>query len=89
VERNRVRTHRTSLNLPIDLLQKAKAQLGTTSPTEAVTAALEEFVARRQIEALLAMELPDLTLEAVQEMRQPRRLLDAEDALEDNDGRAG
>jgi hypothetical protein len=82
----RVRTHRTSLNLPIDLLQRAKAQLGTTSPTEAVTAALEEFVARRQIEALLAMELPDLTLEAVQEMRQARRFPDTEDALDDNRG---
>ena len=76
---DRVRTHRTSLNLPVDLLQQAKAQLGTTSPTEAVTAALEEFVARRQIEALLTMELPDLTLEAVQEMRQPRRLPETED----------
>ena len=79
---DRVRTHRTSLNLPVDLLQQAKAQLGTTSPTEAVTAALEEFVARRQIEALLTMELPDLTLEAVQEMRQPRRLPETEDTLE-------
>jgi hypothetical protein len=88
VARNRVRTHRTSLNIPVDLLQKAKAQLGTTSPTEAVTAALEEFVARRQIEALLAMELPDLTLEAVQQMRQPRSFPDAEAQFEDSDGRA-
>jgi hypothetical protein len=48
------------------------------SPINAVTAATKELVAKRQIEALLAAELPDLTLEAIQDMRAPGRPLDTE-----------
>jgi Arc/MetJ family transcription regulator len=68
----RPETHRTTLNLPAELLRAAEEELGTTSPTVAVTTALREFVRRRAMERLLAMDLPDLTPEAVEAMRQPR-----------------
>lgn len=64
---------RTTLNLRADLLSEVEAELGTTSHTAAVNAALEEYVASRRLRQLLDMDLPDLTLESVQEMRQPRR----------------
>jgi hypothetical protein len=48
-----------------------------TSHTDAVNAALEEYVANRRLRRLLDMELPDLTLEAVEEMRRPRRFASA------------
>jgi hypothetical protein len=63
---------RTTLNLRADLLTEVEADLKTSSHTEAVNAALEEYVASRRLRALLDMELPDLTLESVAEMRQPR-----------------
>jgi hypothetical protein len=67
------RTIRTTLNLRADLLSEVETDLGTRSHTDAVNAALEEYVANRRLRQLLDMELPDLTLEAVEEMRQPRR----------------
>jgi hypothetical protein len=63
---------RTTLNLRADLLLEVETHLGTTSHTAAVNAALEEYVANRRLHQLLEMELPDLTLEAVEEMRLPR-----------------
>jgi hypothetical protein len=39
----------------------------------AVMTALREFARRRAMERLLAMDLPDLTPEAVEAIRQPRR----------------
>ncbi len=65
---------RTTLNLRADLLSEVEAAVGTTSHTAAVNAALEEYVANRRLRQLLEMDLPDLTLDAVEEMRQPRRL---------------
>ncbi len=65
---------RTTLNLRADLLSEVEAQLGTTSHTAAVNAALEEYVANRRLRQLLDLDLPDLTLDAVEEMRQPRLL---------------
>lgn len=64
--------HRIALNLPADLLSAAEKELGTTSPTVAVTKALEEFVPRRAMDRLLAMDLPDLTPEVVDGMRRDR-----------------
>lgn len=60
------------MNLRADLLSEVETDLGTTSHTTAVNAALEEYVANRRLRQLLEMELPDLTLEAVEGMRQPR-----------------
>lgn len=67
-----IRTLRTTLNLRADLLSEVETDLGTTSHTAAVNAALEEYVANRRLRQLLDMDLPDLTAEAVEEMRQPR-----------------
>jgi hypothetical protein len=71
------RTIRTTLNLRADLLSEVETDLGMTSHTDAVNAALEEYVANRRLRRLLDMELPDLTLEAVEEMRRPRRFASA------------
>ncbi len=68
----RVSRLRTTLSIRSDLLAEVEAQLGTSSHTAAVNAALEEYVASRRLRRLLAMDLPDLTLEAVAELRRPR-----------------
>lgn len=64
--------HRTTLILPVDLLREAEEAVGSTSATETVTVALRELVARRRRERLLTVDLPDLTPQSVDEMRQPR-----------------
>ena len=69
-------TMRTTLNVRADLLREAEAELGTNSHTTAVNAALEEYVANRRLRRLLEMELPDLTLESVEEMRRTRPAVD-------------
>ena len=60
---------RTTLVLPVDLLQAAERLLGTSSHTEAVIVALEELVSRRHREELLQMDWSDLTAEALDGMR--------------------
>jgi Arc/MetJ family transcription regulator len=75
-----IRRKRTTLVLPVDLLQDAERLLGTPSHTEAVIVALEELVARRHREELLRMDWSDLTPEALDEMRQPRELTEPLDA---------
>jgi Arc/MetJ family transcription regulator len=71
---------RTTLVLPVDLLQDAERLLGVRSHTEAVVIALEELVARRHREDLLRMDWSELTPEAVDEMRRPREFTEAQDA---------
>ncbi len=65
---------RATLNLRADLLSEVEAALGTISHTAAVSAALEEYVANRRLRRLLQMDMADLTLDAVDEMRRPRHL---------------
>ena len=64
--------HRTSLNLPVALLQAAEKEIESSSATDTVTVALRELVAARRRKRLLEMELPDLTPEFVEELRRPR-----------------
>jgi hypothetical protein len=45
---------RTSLNLDFELVERAKAELGTNGTTDTITRALEEVVRRAAIERLLA-----------------------------------
>ena len=45
---------RTSMNLDLELVEQAKAELGTSGTTETVHAALAEIVKRARIERLLA-----------------------------------
>jgi Arc/MetJ family transcription regulator len=44
---------RTSMNLDLELVEQAKAELGTRGTTETVHRALEEVVRRARIERLL------------------------------------
>jgi hypothetical protein len=64
---------RTTLILPIALLEEAERLLGVASHTDAVVIALEELVARRHRRGLLEMDWSDLTPEAVDQMRLPRQ----------------
>jgi Arc/MetJ family transcription regulator len=64
--------HRTTINLPELVLREAQEAYGTTSPTVAITRALEEAVARLHRQRLLEMDWSDLTPAAVAEMRRPR-----------------
>jgi Arc/MetJ family transcription regulator len=63
---------RTTINLDIGLVQDAKRVLGTVNTTDTVHRALEEAVRRELLRRLAARDFPDLTLEAIEEMRRPR-----------------
>jgi Arc/MetJ family transcription regulator len=60
------------MNLDFALVSEAAAVLGTEQTTETVHAAMRDVVARARRRRLAARDLPDLTPEAVEEMRQPR-----------------
>jgi Arc/MetJ family transcription regulator len=60
------------MNLDFALVGEAAAVLGTEQTTETVHAAMRDVVARARRRRLAARDLPDLTPEAVGEMRQPR-----------------
>jgi Arc/MetJ family transcription regulator len=62
----------TTIDLDLELVREAAATLGTTRMTDTVHAALAEVVARRRRAALARMDLPDLTPEALDEMRSTR-----------------
>jgi Arc/MetJ family transcription regulator len=62
---------RTSINLDLALVGEAKRVLGTKQTTETVHRALEEVVRRQKLKRFLESDLPDLTLEALEEMRKP------------------
>lgn len=64
----------TTIDLDLELVRDAAAALGTTRTTDTVHAALAEVVARRRRAALARMELPDLTPQALEEMRSVRGL---------------
>jgi Arc/MetJ family transcription regulator len=64
--------HRTTLNLPVELLAEAEKALEMTSATETVTLALRELLASRRRARLLEMDLADLTLASLEELRRPR-----------------
>ena len=65
-------TRRTTLFLDPELLNEAQQVLHTSSQSETVRAALHEVVALHRRLALLEMDLPDLTPEAVARMREDR-----------------
>jgi Arc/MetJ family transcription regulator len=67
----------TTIDLDLELVRDAAAALGTTRTTDTVHAALAEVVARRRRAALVRMELPDLTPQALEEMRSARPTRDA------------
>jgi Arc/MetJ family transcription regulator len=62
---------RTNINLDMDLVERAAAQLGTRRTTDTVHQALRDVVARARRTRLAQRDFEDLTPEAVAEMRRP------------------
>lgn len=62
---------RTSLNLDLELVAKARDVLQTRTNTETIHRALDEVV-RREALRWLANWRPDLTLEDLERLRRPR-----------------
>lgn len=67
-----IRRHRTTINIPTDLLQQAEEVFETRSPTVAITRALQEAIALFHRRRLLEMDWSDLTPEAIADMRRSR-----------------
>jgi Arc/MetJ family transcription regulator len=70
-KRHTRRIKRTSLNLDLELVGQAREVLQTSGTTDTVHRALEEVV-RRDALRRLAEWRPDLTLEELERIRQPR-----------------
>jgi Arc/MetJ family transcription regulator len=70
---------RTSLNLDLDLVAKAREIFDTSTTTDTVHRALEDVIRREGLRRLAEWDLGDLTLEDLERMRQPRRFLDDDD----------
>jgi Arc/MetJ family transcription regulator len=65
---------RTTLDLPVDLVETAKRALGFTSKTDTVVLALTELVRRRRIDDLKALlGRVDLEIDIPASRRRPRR----------------
>ena len=60
------------MNLDRTLVAEAASVLGTKGATETVHAAMTEVVRTARRRQLAAMDLPDLTPEALDRMRRPR-----------------
>ena len=63
---------RTSLNLDLDLVAKAREVLETRTTTDTIHRALEEVVRREALRELAAWDLGGMTLEDLERIRQPR-----------------
>jgi Arc/MetJ family transcription regulator len=62
---------RTNINLDMELVDQAAAELGTRRTTDTVHEALREVVARARRERLARRDFAELTPEAVEAMRRP------------------
>jgi Arc/MetJ family transcription regulator len=62
---------RTTINLDMDLVAAASAELGTRRTTDTVHVALREVVSRARRARLPRRDFEDLTPDAVEEMRRP------------------
>jgi len=62
---------RTSLNLDLDLVARARDVLDTRTTTETIHRALGEVVRREELRKLAEWR-PELTPEKLERMRQPR-----------------
>lgn len=63
---------RTTVALDAELLSAAGRVLGTSRATETVNAAMADVVRRDRLKSLAENDFPDLTLDAVHEMRRFR-----------------
>lgn len=66
------RVKRTSINLDLDLTERAREALGTGTNTETLHRALEEVVRAAALRSLAEWDLGGLTPERLEEMRRPR-----------------
>jgi Arc/MetJ family transcription regulator len=64
---------RTNINLDMDLVEKAAAELGTQRTTDTVHQALRDVVARARRTRLAQRDFEDLTPSVVEAMRRPSR----------------
>ena len=74
---------RTSLNLDLDLVAKARDVLDTRTTTETIHVALEEVVRREALRELAAWDLGGMPLEDLERLRQPRYTVDVLDHGDD------
>jgi Arc/MetJ family transcription regulator len=63
---------RTSMNLDFELVEQARTVLGTNGTTETVHRALAEVVRQQRLRELADERFPDLTSEALEELRRWR-----------------
>jgi Arc/MetJ family transcription regulator len=63
---------RTSINLDLDRLAKAREVLGTNGATETIHRALDEVVRRELLSRAARQPFDDLTPEALAELRRTR-----------------
>jgi hypothetical protein len=63
---------RTSLNLNLDLVARAREVLGTNGTTDTVHRALEEVVRRKALESLAEWRFDHLPDDWVDQIRAPR-----------------
>jgi Arc/MetJ family transcription regulator len=68
----------TTLNLDSDLVVEAARSLGTTGATDTIHRALQEVIDLQKRRRLLEYDLPDLTLESVDDMRRDRNVVEGE-----------
>lgn len=65
---------RTNMNLDVGLVREAADILGTRGTTETVHAAMADVVRRARLRRLAANDFPDLTADALREMRETRSI---------------
>jgi len=68
---NETEIRRTNINLDMELVDRAAAELGTHRTTDTVHTALRDVVARARRAKLARREFADLTPDAVDDMRRP------------------
>jgi Arc/MetJ family transcription regulator len=65
---------RTTLNLPVDLMEEARSALGFKSKTDTVVLALRELVRRRRLDELKALlGRVRLDVDITRSRRRPRK----------------
>jgi Arc/MetJ family transcription regulator len=69
------RIRRTSLNLDFALVEQARDVLQTSTTTDTVHRALEDVIRRAALRRLAEWR-PEMTLEELEQLRQPRRFFD-------------
>lgn len=68
----------TTLNLDVELVERAQHVLGTTQATETIHRALQEIVNQDKRRRLLEMGIGELTPQRLEEMRRNHSLKDVD-----------